>query len=429
MHSTVTAHQPPLSNGRVRTEVVSDIDLSVSNLNGDTPNKNSSSPTSSTKPAAKSKQATQSTTTSPSNPLNTIKSSSIADTMKNPLKSLNNKFKNLSNLPSLGPDDVIGEGDSSIKYDLLGKELRDELDPDLRLSDTIFRAIYHEVQWQKMFHLAGEVPRLVAVQGAVDKDGSKPVYRHPSDQSPPLLPFTKYVDIVRKEAEKVVGHPLNHVLIQLYRGGQDYISEHSDKTLDIKRGSKIVNASFGAQRTMRLRTKRSAKQDPAQDPVAAGSSTDTTSEQVPTGVERTTQRIHMPHNSLFVLGLDTNQLWLHGINQDKRAERDRAPEELANNGQRISLTFRLIDTFLSADEQYIWGQGAKNKTKADASKCVNADEAEAERMIDAFGLENRQGFGFNWEKAYGGGFDVLNMKEVVAPAAEASTGIDANKPH
>jgi hypothetical protein len=336
--------------------------------------------------------------------------------MRNPLKNFNKKFKNLGNLPSLGPDDVIGEGDSSIKYDLLSKELRDGLDPDLRLSDTIFRAIYHEVQWQKMFHAAGEVPRLVAVQGAIGEDGSKPVYRHPSDQSPPLLPFTKHVDIVRKEAEKVVGHPLNHVLIQLYRSGQDYISEHSDKTLDIKKGSSIVNASFGAQRTMRLRTKRSANQarvDEAGAEDAATSKQDETS----AGAERITQRIHMPHNSLFVLGLYTNRLWLHGINQDKRAERDRAAEELANNGMRISLTFRLIDTFLSADEEHIWGQGAKSKTKDGAGNCVNADEVEAGRMIDAFGFENREGLGFDWDTVYGDGFDVLNMKEVAAPAA------------
>jgi alkylated DNA repair dioxygenase AlkB len=337
--------------------------------------------------------------------------------VKNPFKGPK-KFKNLSNMPSLGPSDAIGEGDSSIKYDLLPKDMRDEIDPSLPLSNTIFRAIYHEVQWQKMYHAAGEVPRLVAVQGAIDDDGSKPVYRHPSDQSPPLLPFTKYVNVVRQEAEKVIGHPLNHVLIQLYRSGQDYISEHSDKTLDILKGSSIVNASFGAQRTMRLRTKRSAKKDtessaapvpPEGEPITKDGEAD-----VSTGVERVTQRIHMPHNSLFILGLKTNRFWLHGINQDKRAERDRSPEELANNGMRISLTFRLIGTFLSADEQYIWGQGAKSKTKEDAEKCINADDAEANKMIDAFGFENKEGAGFDWDKVYGEGFDVLNMRAVGA---------------
>lgn len=324
---------------------------------------------------------------------------------------MNKKIKNLSNLPSLGPNDTIGEGDSLIKYELLGKELRDELDPDLRLSEIIFRAIYHEVQWLKMFHAAGEVPRLVAVQGAIDGDGCKPVYRHPSDQAPPLLPFTKYVDVVRQEAEKIVSHKLNHVLIQLYRGGQDYISEHSDKTLDIKKGSKIVNASFGAQRTMRLRTKRSARAGTNDASVA---SVGGKAAVAPSDTARLTQRIHMPHNSLFVLGLKTNQFWLHGINQDKRADADRAAEELSNNGQRISLTFRLIDTFLTADEHFIFGQGAKGKTRQEAGMCVNANETESQKLIDAFGVENREGASFDWELVYGQGFDVLNMKTATA---------------
>jgi alkylated DNA repair dioxygenase AlkB len=42
------------------------------------------------------------------------------------------------------------------------------------------------------------------------------------------------------------------VLIQLYRTGADYISEHSDKTIDVVRGSRIVNVSLGARRTMTL---------------------------------------------------------------------------------------------------------------------------------------------------------------------------------
>jgi alkylated DNA repair dioxygenase AlkB len=48
------------------------------------------------------------------------------------------------------------------------------------------------------------------------------------------------------------------VLIQLYRTGADYISEHSDKTIDVVRGSFIVNLSLGARRTMTLRTKKDA---------------------------------------------------------------------------------------------------------------------------------------------------------------------------
>jgi nicotinamidase-related amidase/alkylated DNA repair dioxygenase AlkB len=300
------------------------------------------------------------------------------------------KLKNLANLPTLGPGDKIGEGDSSIRYELLPATLRDELNDALPLSDTIFYALYHEVQWQTMYHAAGAVPRKVAVQGAISVIGDKPLYRHPSDQAPPLLPFTKNVDTIRKEAEKIIDHPLNHVLIQLYRDGKDFISEHSDKTLDIMPGSKIVNASFGAQRTMRLRTKKSG--------IEAEDST------------RQTQRIPMPHNSLFVLGLVSNKIWLHGINPDKRPPAERSPVELAYNGMRISLTFRYIGTFLDKEEKLIWGQGAVGRSREEARNVINGDEAETDKMIYAFSKENREGAAFVWREAYGGGFDVLHFR-------------------
>lgn len=89
-----------------------------------------------------------------------------------------------------------------------------------------------------MSHQGGEVPRLVCVQGAVSpSDASVPLYRHPADEAPPLVPFSPTVLKIKEHVERHVGHELNHVLVQLYRSGQDYISEHSDKTLDVVKGS------------------------------------------------------------------------------------------------------------------------------------------------------------------------------------------------
>ena len=74
------------------------------------------------------------------------------------------------------------------------------------------------------------------------------------------------------------------MLIQLYRTGADYIPEHSDKTIDVVRGSRIVNLYLGARRTMTLRTKKDV----------------TGSEQGGNdGVHRTTQRVPLPNNSLL----------------------------------------------------------------------------------------------------------------------------------
>ncbi|KAL3466137.1 hypothetical protein BJX64DRAFT_22526 [Aspergillus heterothallicus] len=272
------------------------------------------------------------------------------------------------------PGDMIGEGDSKIVY-------------DLDLPDNAFERIRDEVAWQKMYHMSGQVPRLVAVQGKHSPDGSIPIYRHPADESPPLQPFTPVVDRVRVIVERILGHPLNHVLIQLYRDGQDRISEHSDKTLDIVRGSTICNVSLGAQRVMILRAKGTEKED---------------------GSGRSSQRVPMPHESLFVLGEKTNARWLHGIKPDKRQESEKSVEERAYGGQRISLTFRHIGTFLDPTGDTIWGQGATSKTQSDANSVIHGDPEETERLVRAFGDENRA-IDFDWDAVYGNGFDVVNF--------------------
>lgn len=287
------------------------------------------------------------------------------------------------------------EGDTDVFENLLPPELE----------DGIFEKLSSEVQWLRMSHQGGEVPRLVAVQGDVGDDGHVPIYRHPSDESPPLLPFSPIVLAIKAETEKQLGHKLNHVLIQFYRDGKDYISEHSDKTLDIVRGSYIANVSLGAKRTMVLRTKRSDK-----DPSNA--------EQAESSGSRRVQRAPLPHNSLCRMGLKTNMKWLHSIRQDKRADREKTPEELAYGGARISLTFRQIGTFLDKDETMIWGQGASGKTRNEANKVINGQTEESIRMLRAFGIENHSSI-FDWDTYYGKGFDVLHLRS--APRLFASS--------
>ncbi|GKU01568.1 isochorismatase family protein family [Fusarium langsethiae] len=288
-------------------------------------------------------------------------------------------------------DDNLGkrglcEGDTDIIESAL---------PD-SLVDGIFDRLREEVQWQHMSHQGGQVPRLVAVQGEVGPDGSIPVYRHPSDESPPLLPFSPTVEAIKIETEKHLGHPLNHVLIQYYRDGTDYISEHSDKTLDIVKGSYIANVSLGAERTFTFRTKRKGK-DAAQDGASS-----------PADSKRTIQRAKLPHNSLCRLGLRSNMKWLHAIRQDKRPKKEKSEAELAFEGGRISLTFRHIGTFLNREETLIWGQGAKAKTRDESHPVINGQSSEAIEMLKAFGTENHA-TEFDWDAYYGKGFDVLHM--------------------
>ncbi|KAH0007134.1 hypothetical protein KCU78_g11931, partial [Aureobasidium melanogenum] len=75
---------------------------------------------------------------------------------------------------------------------------------------------------------------------------------------------------------------------------------------------------------------------------------------------------------------------------------------------RISITFRLIGTFLSADSKLIWGQGAFAKQKLDARPTVNSNPEESQKLINAFGVEN-QVTAPDWNSIYGTGFDVLHL--------------------
>lgn len=99
----------------------------------------------------------------------------------------------------LGPFDLIGQGDSQVAYDL-------DLPPDM------FHKIQHEVEWQRMYHLSGQVPRLVAVQGMCNTDGSVPIYRHPADEAPPLRPFTPNVHRIGALLERALGQGATHYI-------------------------------------------------------------------------------------------------------------------------------------------------------------------------------------------------------------------------
>ena len=150
-----------------------------------------------------------------------------------------------------------------------------------------------------------------------------------------------------------------------------------------------MNVSIGAQRVMTLRTKKSEQ-------AIVGPST------------RQTQRISMPHNSIFVLGPQTNEKWLHGVRADKRPAVEKTDEDKAFEGERISITFRQIGTFMNQKEKTIWGSGAKSKTRQKAGRISTKDNAQMEAMVNAFGKENHSAQ-FDWDAEYGNGFNVVNL--------------------
>ena len=189
----------------------------------------------------------------------------------------------------------------------------------------LFEKIDSEVQWlPDITHQGGALPRKFALQCTVNENGDKPLYRHPMDQLPPTVEFTPTVNKIRLIIEKRLGISLNHAIIQGYRDGNDHITEHADKTIDVKPDSLIVNYSIGTPRIMKFRSKE-PKSDGEYDIVD----------------------MELTNDSLCVLDLETNRFYKHSIRQNK-----------AITGSRISLTFRSIGTFYNEETKTIHGQGA-----------------------------------------------------------------------
>jgi alkylated DNA repair dioxygenase AlkB len=288
----------------------------------------------------------------------------------------------------------FGCGDSYLIKDVI---------TDKKLCDDIFYILRdNEVNWERIEHKGGSLPREISTQveyycNIHNNDNCQlndlcincePIYRHPVDYETKLTQYTPSVKYIRDHIVTLLNQRnlfqdirFNHSLIQWYRSGNDYIGDHCDKTLDIKRNSMILNYSLGATRVLTLRSKK-----------------DTSSQ---SGI-RDIQKIELPHNSLFILGPCTNKEYTHGIRPDKRSERDKSNDSKLYEGQRISLTFRNIATYRELQHGRLFGQGAINKELSTNMKGLDDD---LENLLQAFSAENRN-HDFEWQQYYNKGFDI-----------------------
>jgi alkylated DNA repair dioxygenase AlkB len=224
-------------------------------------------------------------------------------------------------------------------------------------SNFSYEQIEQSYAWHQMYHKGSPVPRLISIQTAEYNDGRIPIYRHPAESVPTSEPFNILTGEIANRLFLIFQQRFNHVLVQKYRNGDDYIREHTDKTLDIKTGTPIINVSFGCNRRMFLKSKTTHQKE----------------------------SFYLTHGSVFCMSYDDNRAYLHGINRDKSLGDD----------ERISLTFRVIDTFLTTDGVLV-GKGAPQTEKQDDS----------EAMIRAFSEENHSPT-FNEGKWYGNGFHTI----------------------
>ncbi len=250
---------------------------------------------------------------------------------------------------------------------------------------SMFSNVKSEVKWGTMTHRGYIVPRMISLQCDMLNDTKIgiiiPLYRHPVDVHPEQYEFTPFVKILKDRTEDVLKlerNYFNHCLIQLYEGGKSSISEHSDKTLDIKKGTVIVNVSLGALRCMKIKDK----------------------------TKKISGKVRMENGSVFVLGPLTNREFYHGIAKDLRHDEEKSEDETAFNTERISLTFRNIATFIDKKGK-IYGQGARKKTTTNPYDPMDLKE-EALQMVKAFSKENHEK-DFDWDENYGCGFNVVDL--------------------
>jgi alkylated DNA repair dioxygenase AlkB len=276
---------------------------------------------------------------------------------------------------------ILGSSDSNIVYNLL------DSNDDIQIDYKKFAELKNTINWKTMLHNGNNVPRLITQECIFDDNDFVPIYRHPVDKQLPFEPFSEFTQKLASNIEIKLNLPfkLNHVLIQQYRSGFDFIGEHSDKTLDIEQNTSVINYTLGATRFMYLKNKLDKSQ---------------------------TQNIALSHNSVFILGPETNKNFYHGIKQNKRPDIEKTFDELDFDGIRISYTFRSIKTFYNEQTNQLKGQGAPNYEKK-----LNGPINDYEDMINAFGYENHD-VKFNSNKYYGNGFYSIDMNTVATNISE-----------
>ena len=159
----------------------------------------------------------------------------------------------------------------------------------------------HTLWQQPQVHIYGRqlpVPRLVAWYGDAEAR-----YRYSGLTHQPLS-WTPLLAQIRAQVEQAVGQPLNGVLLNYYRDGQDSMGWHSDDEAELGANPLIASLNLGGTRRFDLRRK---------------------------GSNRIEHSLPLQHGSLLVMRGPTQHHWQHQV------AKTRSP-----CAPRLNLTFRLI---------------------------------------------------------------------------------------
>jgi alkylated DNA repair dioxygenase AlkB len=173
---------------------------------------------------------------------------------------------------------------------------------DSAIADDWLNELNAKTPWQqphvKIYGRQLPVPRLVAWYGDAEAR-----YRYSGLTHQPL-PWTPLLALIRAQVEAAVGQPLNGVLLNYYRDGQDSMGWHSDDEGELGANPLIASLNLGGTRRFDLRRK---------------------------GQSRIEHSLPLQHGSLLVMRGPTQHHWQHQVAKTRSLC---AP--------RLNLTFRLI---------------------------------------------------------------------------------------
>jgi alkylated DNA repair dioxygenase AlkB len=169
------------------------------------------------------------------------------------------------------------------------------------VDDVNSNVVFNSDEESKVF-IHGKYIQIPRKQVGYGNDGT--FYRF-SGNRVDAKPWNDFLEDIELQLEAVLEETFNFVLINLYEDGTRYIGWHSDDEKDLGDGSIIASLTFGATRDFVLKHK----------------------------VTKKSTKIALPHNTLLIMGGDTQKNYLHSV-----------PKRLRVKEPRINMTWRQMVT-------------------------------------------------------------------------------------
>ena len=228
---------------------------------------------------------------------------------------------------------AVGSGDSFLLPDFF-----DPTDADARLSQIRPRKMSDtkksEVTWKPHVERGGRGPLLTAYQCVQNSDGHAPICRLAEndessenvDNTLEVSDWTPSIEQSLPDVEIQAGHSFNFCRLLYHSSSKDSVRFRSDLCLDLKEDTSIAIVALGDGLVLELRPK----------PGIACSAT--------------AQKIYLRHNTLFLLGPETNRLFQYSIRCSRKAPRKKP---------RVTLTFRNLVNYWDRGDGILYGPGTR----------------------------------------------------------------------